>query len=291
MPKLSHLRCFVMVARTGGISSAAKLLHRSPSAISMTLSNLESELGRNLFEADSKSHLTPFGAYVFEVSEDQIIRFDGAIERIEAFARNDFGCLLIGTVPSFASHYLPDLLAAYSERFPQVNLNLRDDSSISINRLVASGEIDVGIASPTDDEALKSVNCEPLMSDPIGVVCSLKNELTQLNRPLTWPDLAGQTFIVNGTCRRIKDLEFQKLIESSEIEVKNTTSLLAMVSANVGVTSLPRLAIPEQRKDVVFLSTAYDDLDRSIGILTSAERSLSPAAVAFVDMLQQFKQP
>ncbi len=59
----------------------------------------------------------------------------------------------------------------------------------------------------------------------------------------------------------------------------------AMVLANVGVTTLPRLAIPEECKDVVFLTTSYAGLHRSIGILTPTDRSLSPASAAFADVV------
>ena len=91
MPKLSHLRCFAAVSETHSISAAAKRLHRSPSAVSMTLSGLEAEFGRNLFEADGKSRLTPFGAYVFSMASEQLRRFQRAIENIEAYANNGFG--------------------------------------------------------------------------------------------------------------------------------------------------------------------------------------------------------
>lgn len=289
MPKLSHLRCFVAVAQTGSISNAAKRLHRSPSAVSMTLSNLENELGRNLFEADGKSRLTPFGSYVFEIAEEQCNRFDQAIASIEAYARNDFGRVVIAAVPSFASRYLPDILARYNAKYPNINLHVSDDSSTSINLLVSAGTVDVGIASPSQDEALKSVTSQPLLCDPLGIVCSPKNNLAQLQRKLRWSDLHDQVFIVNGTSRRICDPEFRKIVDASEIEVKNTTSLLAMISANIGVTSLPRLAVPEWRDDVCFLPTEYADLNRSIAILTSAEKSLSPAAAAFVDVISEKK--
>jgi LysR family carnitine catabolism transcriptional activator len=80
LPKLAHLRCFLTVAETQSITTAAKRLHRSPSAISMTLTNLESEFGKDLFESDGKSRLTPFGAYVLEIAREQVSRFDRGVE-------------------------------------------------------------------------------------------------------------------------------------------------------------------------------------------------------------------
>ena len=284
MLKLTHLRCFSMVAETGSISAAAKRLHRSPSAISMTLSNLEAEFGRNLFESEGKSRLTPFGDYVLSIARDQLNRFDRAMDSIQAYANNGFGRVDIATVPSFAMHYLPSLLSTFSQQFPQITLAIRDDSSSHINRLITQGEIDVGIASPIEED-IEQVNYQPILTDPLGVVCSPSHELAKLGRELRWEDLHGQTFIANGTCNRIQDPEFQTIVSAAEMDVQNTTSILAMVSANVGITTLPQLAIPEAREDVVFLKTAYKDLNRSICILTPTDRSLSPASAAFVDIV------
>lgn len=76
----------------------------------------------------------------------------------------------------------------------------------------------------------------------------------------------------------------------AEIDVQNTTSILAMVSVNIGVTTLPRLAVPEARQDVLFLPTAYENLHRSICILTPADRSLSPATEAFIETVMEIKE-
>ena len=289
MPTLNHLKCFVTVAETHSITAAAKRLHRSPSAISMTLSNLEAEFGRGLFESDGKSRLTPFGSYVFEIASEQINRFTSAIDNVQAYANNSFGRVNIATLPSFASQYLPSLLSSFNKNYPQITIAIRDANSERINHLVTHGEIDVGIASPTMENS-EHVLSQPLITDPIGIICSSDHSLAKLGRPLTWEDLQGLTFIANGTCKRVNDPDFQKIVADADIDVQNTTSILAMVSANIGVTTLPRLAVPETRKDVVFLPTAYENLHRSICILTPADRSLSPATEAFVDTVMEIQE-
>ncbi|MFT5226553.1 MAG: DNA-binding transcriptional LysR family regulator [Polaribacter sp.] len=281
MIKQEHLRCFVAVAELGSISAAAKRLFRSPSAISMTTSNLESAFGHPLFESDSKSRLTPFGAYVFEVASEQIKRYDISIAGMHAYARNGFGRVDIAAVPSFATCYLPGLLTEFIASHPNITISIRDDSSTHIYNLIEKGDIDIGIVSPRKE--LLAVKCENLLTDPIGVVCSHLHPLASLNRPLTWSDIRKETFIANGTCNHIQNDEFQSILTLAEIDVQNTTSLLAMIAEGVGITTLPRLAVPADRKDVVFLTLEYKNLYRTIGIITPIERSLSPAGSAFVD--------
>ena len=283
--KQSHLRCFVTVAELGSVSAAAEHLHRTPSAISMTVTNLSAQLGRPLFETGSKTRLTPFGSYVFETAREQLKQFDRSMESIRAYARNDFGRVDIAAVPSFATRHLPGLLADFIGRYPHVVLSIGDDSSAHINKQVEQGQIDVGIASQAPGSP--AVQCRPLLSDPLGVVCSRTHPLARLNRPLSWDDLDAHRFIANGTCALIEDTEFNTVLERSDMDVQNTTSLLALVAAGFGITTLPRMAVPANRRDVVFKKTRYPDLQRTIGIVTSTRRSLTPAANAFVDVVEQ----
>ena len=284
MFKQSHMRSFVAVAGLGSISAAAERLHRSPSAVSMTVANFEEQLGRPLFEPGSKSKLTPFGQYVYAVASEQIEGFDRSMAGIQAYARNDIGSVDIASVPSFATRYLPVLLSAFVEQHPKVTLAIRDDSSEHINILVETGEIDVGIVSLASNIGAHRVEFQPLLTDKLGVVCSQSNSLAALERPLEWQDLMSQTFIANGTCSRIKAPDFGAILSSAEIEVQNTTSLLALIAGDVGVTTLPQLAVPIDREDVVFKLTAYDDLQRTIGVITPKDRTLSPAAEAFLKL-------
>jgi DNA-binding transcriptional LysR family regulator len=281
MIKQEHLRCFVAVAELGSISAAAKRLFRSPSAVSMTTTNLENKFGHPLFESDSKSKLTPFGTYVFKVASEQIKRYDVSIASMHAYARNGFGRVDIAAVPSFATCYLPSLLTEFIASHPNITVSIRDDSSTHIYSLIEKGDVDIGIVSPREE--FGAVKCQSLLTDPIGVVCNRSHPLTLLNRSLTWSDIRHKTFIANGTCMHIQTEIFQSIVASAEINVQNTTSLLAMIAEGVGITTLPQLAVPADRKDVVFLALKYKDLNRTIGIITPTDRSLSPAASAFVE--------
>jgi DNA-binding transcriptional LysR family regulator len=208
------------------------------------------------------------------------------LNQIKAYARNDLGRVDLASVPSFARSYLPDLLVAFNHQYPQVSLNIRDDSSENIHRLLTTGEVDIGIASPIS-EIDSEISCIPLLADPIEVVCSELHGLSSVDRLLCWEDIANYKFIANGTCRRIRHPEFQNILSNAEIVVHNTTSILSMVRANLGITTLPRLAIPENQDGVVVKPTIYSGLLRNIGILTPKNRTLSPAASAFIELVTQ----
>ncbi len=280
--KLSHLRVFAKVAEHGSISRAATRLHRSPSAVSMMVANLEQRLEKPLFEAEGKSRLTPFGQYVFEAAQRQLAQFDRSVAKIESFAKNEFGAIEISSVPSFALSYLPDLLLEYRYKFPNISITVRDNSSLQIIRQVERGEIDIGIAGPPVNQ--DNITFKPLLTDIIGIVCSVSHPLAKTDQPPSLKDLQGHAFISNGTCDLINSKQFQRIRQTATIEVENTTSLLAMISAGVGVTTLPRLAVPFDRKDIVFVPTSHKDLSRILGLGIRRNKTLGPAALTFFEL-------
>ena len=70
--KLEMLRTFRIVAEQGSLTAASSLLARTPSAVSMTLAQLEDHIGAPLFETDRKNRLTPLGHKIHESSKDLI---------------------------------------------------------------------------------------------------------------------------------------------------------------------------------------------------------------------------
>ncbi|MGF1529386.1 MAG: LysR family transcriptional regulator [Candidatus Competibacterales bacterium] len=281
--KPSHLRVFATVARLGSVSVAAETLHRSPSAVSMSLKHLETMLGKPLFEGDGKARLTPLGRYVFEVACEELARFDRAMARVWAVARNELGEVSLAVLPSFANAYLPVLVARFGQRYPGVKLVVRDDNTAAIEALVAGDVVDVGIASPPGGA---SVRYEPLGREPLGVVCAANHPLVQRGRPLVWEDLVGYPFIANGTCAYIDHPAHGALVAGATLEARNTTSLLALVAEGLGVTTLPRLSVPRGR-GLAFCPTAYPELERTLGLVTPAHRTLSPAAAGLVRVVQE----
>ena len=80
--KIEMLRCFVIVAELGNISDAGERLGRTPSAISMTLKQLEENLGSPLFESDRKNRLTALGRFTLTEARREVDNFTRCIETI-----------------------------------------------------------------------------------------------------------------------------------------------------------------------------------------------------------------
>jgi len=283
--KISTLQTFVTVAECGKLTAAAERLHRTPSAVSMALKSLEEHLSRPLFEADRKSRLTPLGRYVLEQAREELEHFEHAVRAMERYARNEVGSLTIACVPTVSTRILPRVFKPFLAHWPGIEIDVRDMDSLSVRRELERGRVELGIATPLGlRPEFESVL---LAKDPFGVVCSNQHPLNRGNSPLSWRDIARYPFIANPICGLIQDAEFRTIFSQSTLTVRNTTSILSLVAANVGVTVLPRLAVSGDGAKVNFHPLAYDGPFRELHLMKRANATPTPVAEAFIDALMK----
>jgi DNA-binding transcriptional LysR family regulator len=240
MLRLEALRAFVEVAEHGNIKDASERLYRTPSALSMTLKQIEDRLGCPLFETDRKSTLTEMGRFLNDQSVVLLRDYDRAMERIEARSKARSGRLRIASVPSVATTLLPRFLQEFMASRPDLDIDLVDTDSTDVRHLVETGQVDFGIAGlPLDLPGLAN---EPIFRDPFKLDCRSDSELAKKQGDLDWSDLDGPTLIVNEAARNLPSPAFQRLALEARFSVRNVASLVAMVQAGMGVTLLPSLA-------------------------------------------------
>lgn len=240
MIRLEAMRAFVEVADHGNIRDAAEKLYRTPSAVSMTLKQIEDRLGCALFETDRKSSLTDIGRFLYAQAVVLLRDYDRAMERIEAQSNARSGRLRIASVPSVATMLLPPFLQEFLRDRPDLDMDLVDTDSTDVLRLVETGQVDLGIAGRGPE--VPGLVCEPIFRDPFKLVCRSDSALAARGPVLDWSDLTDHPLIINEATRALPAPEFQMLARDARFSVRNVTSLIAMVSAGMGITLLPALA-------------------------------------------------
>lgn len=275
--KIQPLRYVLAVREEGSFQGAALKLHRSQPALSMAIRDLEERLGQPLFEKTHKGQLTPFGEYCLPRFRELIQQHDRLANELQHMAEGHQGRVTLATVPSVASRLMPEFLAAFVAEYPDININLHDENAEFVCRLVASGEVDLGISSMwVQDESL---NFTSLFEDNVGVVMRRDHRLADRDS-LEWQELTEERFIANGTSRLLKHTAAASLVDNNDFFISNMISLLAMLEAGSGITTLPRLAFPVNSEKLCFVSLSEPRLVRQIGIIKQAHRSLSPSAQA-----------
>lgn len=283
--KITNLQFFVAVATSQNLAEAAIRVHRTAAAVSLSLKQLEEELGGALFEGERKNQLSPLGRFVLLEAQRELAHFDQTIHTIKTYAKAKTGLVRVASVPSVAITLLPLLLKQFHEEHPQCHLDIRDMDSESVVQAILRGEVDIGIA--TVPANIPNVSQDFLFSDPFGVVCATSNPLCQLTRPVQWSDLEGQTFINSGIGNAINAPEFRHIRENSTISVRNTSSLLALVAQKIGVTLLPELLIRSDTSNRLrFLPLEDKSIVRSVSVITGPKSALNHASYTFLQALK-----
>lgn len=281
--KIEMLRCFQAVVDQGRLSDAATALGRTSSAVSMMLKQFEEHIGAPLFETTRKSRLTPLGEQIYREARRELEHFDRTLAAIEGLSRAETGFVRLAVTPSVASAILPPILQAFIATHPKVRIEVRDMNSAAVQRALMQDRADIGLASIGPAPGLERTR---LFSDRFGVVCRIDNPLARDWADLTWDDIKGEDFIANGLCAQINDPRFLPVLAAARLTVPNTASLLALVRAGVGLTLLPRLAVPADLSDLAFLPLADAQWRREVWLATPARAWLTPAAKAFVAAIE-----
>lgn len=144
---LRQLLCFVAVAEHGSITAAAEQLHVSPSAVSGAVDELERVL-RTQLTVRRRAHgvtLTTSGHDVLRRARNLL----GEAEDLELHARDTGedlrGPLVVGSYHTLAPTVLAELLAAYAERHPGVDLDFISASQADLVDRLARGELDLAV--------------------------------------------------------------------------------------------------------------------------------------------------
>jgi DNA-binding transcriptional LysR family regulator len=268
--KIEMLRCFCAVVEHGSLNDAAQQLARTPSAVSMMLKQFEEHVGAALFETARKARLTPLGEMIYSEARREIDHFGRTVSAIEGLSRAEEGQVRLAVTPSVATVVLPAVIRRFRRDHPKVRIDMRDMDSAAVQREMEAERADIGLGSvaggPNFDRKL-------LFADPFGVVCAPEEPLALRGEPVAWTDLVERDFITHGLCHLIEDVEFDPILDAAAMSVPNTASLLALVRGGVGLTLLPRRAVPEDDPRLVFLPLAQSNAQRHLYLVSQPRRS------------------
>ncbi len=150
-----QLQYAVAIARHGlSVTQAAAALGTSQPAISRALKALERELGFDLFVREGRafSRVTPQGARVLEYANRAMAEIDSLKAVAADLNQDNRGTLSIATTHTQARYVLPQVVRAFRERYPDVELHLHQGTSEQISEMVSTDRVQLAIA--TGSEAL-----------------------------------------------------------------------------------------------------------------------------------------
>ncbi|GGY01206.1 LysR family transcriptional regulator [Massilia dura] len=142
---IRSLRYFVETARLSSFTQAAELLHVTQSTISKMVHQLEEELGTPLFVRDGRRlGLTDTGRVVYGRGQEMLATMRTLAAEVRDVQAVRRGTLTVG-IPPMINLLFTAVLKAFRERHPDIALVLREETGQGVERLVAAGELEIGM--------------------------------------------------------------------------------------------------------------------------------------------------
>jgi LysR family hydrogen peroxide-inducible transcriptional activator len=276
---IRQLRYFEALARLGHFGRAAEACSISQPALSMQIRELEHQLGIALIERGARQiRLTGFGeAFVTRVRG--ILREVDELGDLARNAREAFdGRLRIGIIPTIAPYLLPVIIADLARQHPGLDLHVRETVTPKLIDELGEGRLDTAIvALPVSEPTLEEV---ALFSETFVLV----RPAEQANLPA--PDrrqLREMRLLLleEGHCFRDQALSFCSLPSDRPrewLDGSSLTTLVQMVSAGIGITLIPEMAMPVETRSAAVSITRFEGEQprRTIGMIWRRSNPLAP---------------
>lgn len=132
---------------TGSFSEAARNLNRTQPAVSAMISSLERDLGCELFiRRGGRLHPVPEALYLLEEAKDILDRIGAAQRNMQRVGSLERGELRIVSMPGPSVVLLPQFISRFVATRKEVHVTMMTQSSLQVQRLVASQQFDLGLA-------------------------------------------------------------------------------------------------------------------------------------------------
>jgi len=242
---LRHARTFVTVAELGTVSKAALRLRTAQPALSRQIIDLENELGLRLFDRIGRRLvLTGAGDQLLAGCRVLLNSADAVKEQAQLLRHGDTGVLKIAGSAQHIESVLSQFLHRYAERYPKVQVRIREGTGSEILTMLERGEVHLGQnllhAVKLDERHFGSL---PLGSVELLAVCHLSMPLGR-RRSIEVARLAGvPLLLMDGGFgfRRAFDAagRMAGLKPTIKFESRSPHALLALAEAGHGVAIVP----------------------------------------------------
>ena len=241
---LRQLEVFAEVLKSGSTTQASVMLALSQSAVSAALTDLEGQLGVQLFDRVGKRLV---------VNEHGRLLYPRALAlleqttEIEQLFREDNGAIRVYASSTIGNYILPAMIARYRHDFPDLPLELSVGNSQDVINAVLDFRVDIGlIEGPCHSTEIIS---EPWLEDELVVFAAPSSTLTK--GPVTLEQLAASPWILrergSGTRELVDYLLLSHLPRfQMAMELGNSEAIKHAVRHGLGISCLSRRVIAEQ---------------------------------------------
>lgn len=287
--RLTQLRSFHAVARAGGFTGGAKLLHISQPTVTTQVRFLEETYGCELFYRRGHSvKLTPLGEQLYDIAQKIFALENETVHLLEDSGELKSGHLRVGAVGPF---HVTEMLARFNQRFPGIQVSVRVGNSETVLESLVSYQTDVAVlAQVNDDPRFHSV---PYSRHPIVVFVHRAHRFAA-RKSIHIEELEGEGMIlreVGSTTRKALDDALRKAGVTPRVvmEIGGREAIREAVIMGVGIGAVSEIEyIPDPDIRMVRVSNAQ--MHTHAHVVCLEERRGARLVNAFLDIVDELQK-
>jgi LysR family transcriptional regulator, hydrogen peroxide-inducible genes activator len=244
---LTELKYLIAVADEQHFGRAAERSFVSQPSLSAAIKNIEQELGVRVFERSKR------GVELTEVGADIVAQARRTLDeaaRIKSVAKQGKGRhrLRLGVIHTIAPYLLPQLVVALRKSAPEMSLDIEENMTANLDRLLKSGELEAAIlALPYE---APGIEVEPVYDEEFLVVVPQGHPLAR-RKSIAAEDLDAAELLLLPVGHCLRDQVLGACTEFSRPPPpgrhgNSLETLRSMVASGLGITVLPRTALTER---------------------------------------------
>jgi DNA-binding transcriptional LysR family regulator len=289
--ELRQLRHFVTLAEEMHYGRAARRLFMTQPPLSASIQRLEAGLGVQLFERDSKRvSITPAGAALLVKAREIVSQAERTRDFAHAIAAGHAGHIEVGFTGILLYRGVAEILTRFRKSYPQVRLALQEISSQKQSELIRAGRLDAGfVNTPVAPPGVASL---AIFHDRL-VACLPADHRLAKRKSIDLSLLKDEPFVMftreaspayyDHLAAMCAASGFQPRIE---VEVLQVLSIVALVSAGMGVSVMPQSVARARLSSAVFVPVRGSSLRPSAFLIWPPDSS-APGLAALIETARQ----
>ncbi|CDH19085.1 LysR family transcriptional regulator [Xenorhabdus bovienii] len=274
---LRQLEIFAEVLKSGSTTQASQHLALSQSAVSASLTDLEGQLGVQLFDRVGKRLVTNEHGRLLYPKALALLEQAGEVEQL---FKLELGALRLAASSTIGNYMLPEMLSKYRQDYPDTPLELNISNTEDVIKAVVEFRVDLGLIEGLCHNP--ELITQPWMEDELIIFCSPKNSLSQ--RDFTVEDLIKEPWILrekgSGTREVLDHLLFSQMPRFNiAMELGNSEAIKHAVQYGMGISCLSRRVVQEQLKNGTLVELVIPELNlyRTLYLIYHRQKHMSNA--------------
>jgi DNA-binding transcriptional LysR family regulator len=243
--EIRHLQHFIALAEEGKFTTAARRMNIVQSGLSVSIKELEQELGSQLVARTTrKVSLTATVELFLEHARGCLALLKDGVQAVRSQDGIVRGRVHLGILQSLTPYVqLAALLQRFHSSYPEVEFAVRALSTEEVPALVRSGYVDLSFQAVIGKERWPGVQVIPYAQDSLVAICSSKHALAK-SSSVRLEMLSHESFVdltPERALRKLVDQVFTQhhLLRSSVYQVSDVETQLYFVAHGLGVAIVP----------------------------------------------------